>query len=123
MVAASGLAPPIPMLGLSASPTLRRQRVRPGRCDKPLGHPVIDVVETGRELAFEELKRPDRRSLAYIDEALDVEETIAERVGNLPPEEFFDLLHPIIAEDEWKLLAVGAILGLGAGWWQWALLT
>jgi uncharacterized membrane protein YheB (UPF0754 family) len=75
------------------------------------------------ERAFEELKQPDRRSLAYIDEALDVEETIAERVGNLPPEEFFELLHPVIAEDEWKLLAVGAVLGLVAGWWQWALLT
>jgi uncharacterized membrane protein YheB (UPF0754 family) len=73
--------------------------------------------------AFEELKNPDKRSYAYIDEALDIENTLAERVGNLPPDEFFELLHPVIAEDEWKLVAVGAVLGCGAGWWQWALLS
>lgn len=73
--------------------------------------------------AFEELIRPDSRSFAYIDEALDVENTIAERMGDLPPEEFYELLHPVVAEDEWRLIAVGAVLGMGAGFWQWALLT
>ncbi len=75
------------------------------------------------ERAFEEFQHPDKRSLRYLDEAFDIEETVAERVGALPPGEFFELLHPVIAEDEWKLIAVGALLGLGAGWWQWALLT
>jgi uncharacterized membrane protein YheB (UPF0754 family) len=75
------------------------------------------------ERAFEELKHPDKHYYAYIDKALDIENTIAERVGKLSPEEFFELLHPVIAEDEWKLIAVGAVLGAGAGWWQWALLT
>ena len=75
------------------------------------------------ERAFLEFQNPDKRSLRYLDEAFDIEETVAERVGKLPPEEFFELLHPVIAEDEWKLIAVGAALGLGAGWWQWALLT
>lgn len=75
------------------------------------------------ERAFEEFQHPDKRSYRYLDEAFDIEETVAERVGNLPPEEFFQLIHPVIAEDEWKLIAVGGILGLGAGWWQWALLT
>lgn len=73
--------------------------------------------------AFEELIRPDTRSFAYIDKALDVENTVAERMGDLPPEEFYELLHPVVAEDEWKLIAVGAVLGLCAGLWQWALLT
>jgi uncharacterized membrane protein YheB (UPF0754 family) len=75
------------------------------------------------ERAFQEFQHPDKRSLRYLDEAFDIEETVAERVGALPPSEFFELLHPVIAEDEWKLIAVGALLGLGAGWWQWALLT
>jgi uncharacterized membrane protein YheB (UPF0754 family) len=75
------------------------------------------------ERAFEEFQNPDKRSFRYLDEAFDIEETVAERVGNLPPEEFFELLHPVIAEDEWKLIAVGGLLGLGAGWWQWVLLT
>lgn len=75
------------------------------------------------ERAFREFQNPDKRSLRYLDEAFDIEDTVAERVGALPPEEFFELLHPVIAEDEWKLIAVGALLGLGAGWWQWVLLT
>lgn len=75
------------------------------------------------ERAFEEFQNPDKRSYAYLDEAFDIEQTVAERVGNLPPDEFFELLHPVISEDEWKLIAVGGLLGLGAGWWQWALLT
>lgn len=73
--------------------------------------------------AFAELRHPDKRSLGYIDRAFNIEETIAERVGNLPPEEFFELLHPIIEEDEWKLIAVGAALGFCAGICQWLLLT
>lgn len=73
--------------------------------------------------AFNELERPDKCSLHYIDQAFDIEETVAERVGNLPGTEFFELLHPVIEEDEWKLIAVGAVLGLVAGLCQWLLLT
>lgn len=75
------------------------------------------------ERAFKEFQNPDKRYFEYLDQAFDIEETVAERVGSLPPEEFFELLHPVIAEDEWKLIAVGGALGLVAGWWQWALLT
>lgn len=85
-----------------------------------------EYAKVGRiisERAFAEILRPDKRSLRYLDEAFDIENTIADRVGNLPPAEFFELIHPVIAEDEWKLIAIGALLGLGAGWWQWALLA
>jgi hypothetical protein len=44
-------------------------------------------------------------------------------VGDLPPEEFYELLHPVVAEDEWKLIAVGAVLGMCAGFLQWVMLT
>lgn len=72
---------------------------------------------------FEELGQPDRRSFEYVDRTLDIEATLTERVGNLPPEEFFNLIHPVVAEDEWKLIMVGAVLGFFAGTLQWALLT
>jgi uncharacterized membrane protein YheB (UPF0754 family) len=75
------------------------------------------------ERAFDEFQNLDKRAYRQIDKMFDIENTIAERVGNLPPEEFFELLHPVIAEDEWKLIAVGAVLGLCAGFWQLALLT
>jgi uncharacterized membrane protein YheB (UPF0754 family) len=81
------------------------------------------VNEIISEKAFKELQNPDKRSFQYVDEAFDIENTVAERVGGLPPEEFFELIHPVIEEDEWKLVAVGAVLGLGAGICQWMLLT
>lgn len=55
---------------------------------------------------------------AYADEALDLENTLRRRLRNLPPEQFTGLLRPIFQEDEWKLLLVGAVLGLGVGVFQ-----
>ncbi len=75
------------------------------------------------ERAFDEFQHLDKRAYRQIDEMFDIENTIAERLGNLAPEEFFELLHPVIEEDEWKLIAVGAVLGLCAGFWQLSLLT
>lgn len=72
---------------------------------------------------FTEMHRPDQRSFEYIDNALQIEDTLAERVGALPPKDFFGLLHPAIAEDEWKLILTGAVLGFAAGLGQWVLLT
>jgi uncharacterized membrane protein YheB (UPF0754 family) len=54
----------------------------------------------------------------YADEALDLENTLRERLEALPPGEFAGLLRPIFQEDEWKLLLVGAILGLLVGLFQ-----
>jgi len=81
---------------------------------------VIDMIT---DRAFKELIQPDKRTLNYLDRTFNIEATIAERLGKLPPKEFYQLLHPIIEEDEWKLIAVGAALGFLAGIWQWVLLT
>ncbi|MBL4865013.1 MAG: hypothetical protein JKY67_01400 [Pseudomonadales bacterium] len=40
---------------------------------------------------------------------------IQERMENLSPAEFQDLLRPAFEEDEWILIAIGALLGLLAG--------
>ena len=55
---------------------------------------------------------------AYADEAFDLENTLQYRLRHLPPEQFAGLLRPIFQEDEWKLLLVGAVLGLGVGLFQ-----
>lgn len=44
-----------------------------------------------------------------------VEALLRERMVNMPPEEFQDLLRPCFQEDEAKLILVGAVLGLLAG--------
>lgn len=54
----------------------------------------------------------------YAEEAMDLEGTMRERLKRLPPEDFVGLLRPIFQEDEWKLILVGAVLGLLAGMFQ-----
>jgi uncharacterized membrane protein YheB (UPF0754 family) len=51
----------------------------------------------------------------YVDDALDIERTLRERLEALEPAEFEQLLRPVFQEDEWKLIAVGAALGGIAG--------
>jgi uncharacterized membrane protein YheB (UPF0754 family) len=81
-------------------------------------HEYARIARIISDRAFKELLHPEKRSFQYLDQALDIENTIATRVGNLPPEEFYQLLYPVIEEDEWKLIAVGAVLGLCAGFLQ-----
>ena len=54
----------------------------------------------------------------YAKEALDIEETLCSKMSNLPPDEFVNFLRPVFQEDEWKLILVGAILGMVAGFLQ-----
>ncbi len=54
----------------------------------------------------------------YAEEALDLENTLRTRLQHLPPDQFTGLLRPIFQEDEWKLILVGAVLGLMVGLFQ-----
>ena len=49
------------------------------------------------------------------DRAVIVERMLRERMENMPPAEFQDLLRPCFQEDEMKLILTGAVLGLLAG--------
>ena len=51
----------------------------------------------------------------YAEKALDIENTIGNKMAELPPKQFIDFLRPAFQEDEWKLIAVGAVLGGVAG--------
>ena len=52
---------------------------------------------------------------AYAEEAMDIERTLRERLAELPREQFEGLLRPVFQEDEWKLVLVGAVLGMLTG--------
>ncbi|WCL81665.1 DUF445 family protein [Saprospira sp. CCB-QB6] len=54
----------------------------------------------------------------YAQQALDIEHTLSDKMSSLPPEEFVDFLRPVFQQDEWKLLLVGSILGMAAGFLQ-----
>jgi hypothetical protein len=49
------------------------------------------------------------------DRAVVVEALLRERMEQLPPQEFQDLLRPCFQEDELKLILTGAVLGFLAG--------
>ena len=51
----------------------------------------------------------------YIAEALDLEHLLADRLRELPPEEFEQVLRPAFQQDEWALISTGAVLGAFAG--------
>ncbi len=52
------------------------------------------------------------------DRAARAEELLRERMEDLPPREFQDLLRPCFQEDEMKLILTGAVLGFLAGFGQ-----
>ncbi len=64
---------------------------------------------------MEDLRIIISQAYNYTEEALDLENTLSRKMQALPPWEFASFLHPIFEEDEWKLFAVGAILGGLAG--------
>lgn len=51
----------------------------------------------------------------YMMEAMDLSNTLAARLRALSPEAFEDMLRPAFKEDEWILIAVGAVLGFAVG--------
>ncbi len=57
-------------------------------------------------------------SFEYIHDTLDIENTLKEKMSNLSSESFEGFLHPVFQEDELKLILIGAILGMFAGFLQ-----
>ena len=55
------------------------------------------------------------RIQTYLTDSLQIESTISSRLSVLPKSEFEELLHSVFKEDEYTLIALGAILGGVAG--------
>ena len=54
----------------------------------------------------------------YAADAMDIRNTIVDRMQLLTPTEFEGLLRPAFEQDEWILITVGALLGMAAGFAQ-----
>merc|ERR1719443_688223 len=79
-----------------------------------------DVVKYSLEILPQHTKEIER----YMDETMQVKETLAWRLARITPDEFEDIIHPIFKQDEWILLFVGGFLGVVIGLLQaWALQT
>jgi uncharacterized membrane protein YheB (UPF0754 family) len=78
-------------------------------------HRLRELKLTATTKAIERLPETLRHAEDYTTEALDVRNTIVDRMRRLSPLEFEGLLRPAFRQDEWKLIAVGALIGFLVG--------
>ena len=64
---------------------------------------------------MERLPETLRHIETYAGEAMDLENTLAQKMQELTPEEFEGVLRPAFQQDEWILITVGAVLGFLVG--------
>lgn len=76
------------------------------------------LKEMKRDAALRAVQRlPDtiRHAEDYLTRTLDVGNTIATKMRDLTRPEYEELLRPAFRRDEWKLIAVGALIGFAVG--------
>ncbi|QWF81478.1 DUF445 domain-containing protein [Amycolatopsis sp. CA-230715] len=70
-----------------------------------------EMKQAAAKKAAERVPETIRHAEGYAINALDVRNTIVDRMRKLTPLEFEQLLRPAFRQDEWKLIAVGAVIG------------
>ncbi|WP_370973009.1 DUF445 domain-containing protein [Amycolatopsis sp. cg9] len=70
-----------------------------------------EMKQTAAAKAAERVPETIRYAENYAINALDVRNTIVDRMRKLTALEFEQLLRPAFRQDEWKLIAVGAVIG------------
>ncbi|WP_284745180.1 DUF445 domain-containing protein [Amycolatopsis sp. RTGN1] len=70
-----------------------------------------ELKQTAAAKAAERVPETIRYAENYAINALDVRNTIVDRMKKLSALEFEQLLRPAFRQDEWKLIAVGAVIG------------
>lgn len=78
-------------------------------------HRLTAMKREAARLAVERLPGTIRHAETYLTETLDVGNTIATKMRDLSRVEYEELLRPAFRRDEWKLIAVGAIIGFAVG--------
>ncbi|MBL0231716.1 MAG: DUF445 family protein [Moraxellaceae bacterium] len=75
----------------------------------------IEMKNVVTEKILAKLPETMKHMESYAEDAMDVRNTLVERMQRLSPEEFEGMLRPAFKEDEWSLIAVGAALGFLVG--------
>lgn len=73
-----------------------------------------EISERGVDYAIDPMRDPEFNQ----ERSREIQELMAGRLKELPPDEFAKMLRSAFKEDEWLLIAVGAALGFVAGWIQ-----
>jgi uncharacterized membrane protein YheB (UPF0754 family) len=95
---------------------------------KYTAHPMAAMVVPEEQRAALELEIkgriheefPKKGGLLHVfaDRAVDIRQSLEERMQKLDAESFEGVLRPAFQQDEWKLIVAGAVLGLAAGFVQ-----
>ena len=90
--------------------------------------PFIPLLVGGRELAaaraqaaalfVSEFPSCVSATYEYTEEQMGIEDLLRSRMSELSYSDFEQVLHPVFEEDEWKLIAVGGLLGMFVGVFQ-----
>ena len=92
-----------------------------------LVRPMLPLVAGGKTYVAAKEQAPASLSnssrgggehVEYSQRAMGTEDLLRTKMQELPSIEFEGVLHPVFEEDEWKLIAVGGLLGLWVGIFQ-----
>jgi len=75
----------------------------------------IEMKNVVTEKSLERLPETMKHMESYAEDAMDVRNTLVDRMQRLTSEEFEGMLRPAFKEDEWSLIAVGAVLAFLVG--------
>lgn len=76
---------------------------------------LAEIKETAATRALARLPETLRHAEGYLTEAMDVANMVEERMRALTPLEYEGLLRPAFRQEEWKLIAVGGLIGFLVG--------
>jgi len=79
------------------------------------GERLREMTETAAAGALTQLPHLLRHAEPYLVEAMDLANMVERRMLALTPEEYENLLRPAFRQEEWKLIAVGGVIGFGVG--------
>ncbi|HET6502009.1 MAG TPA: DUF445 domain-containing protein [Amycolatopsis sp.] len=74
-----------------------------------------EIKQAAATRALERLRETLRHAEGYLTEAMDVANMVEERMLGLTPLEYEGLLRPAFRQEEWKLIAVGGVIGFLVG--------
>jgi len=84
-------------------------------CPASVGQEIENLKQDVVNYSLEELPKHTKEIERYMDEVMQIKDTLSWRLQRITPTEFEDIVHPIFKADEWILLAVGGFLGIVIG--------
>ena len=79
------------------------------------GQTYIDMKSAVADNLMAKMPETMRHVESYAEDAMDIRNTLIDRMRQLTPEEFEGMLRPAFKEDEWILIVVGGVLGVLVG--------